>query len=137
MNVNWLAVLVSAVASLVIGGIWFGPMFGKMYMSAMGMDKMSQEQKDAMKKNMTMTYVWQFIASLLMFYVLAGFIAWYPGMMSAKGGMTIALWAWLGFVVPLKFGDAIWGGKMSLFWLAIGNSLITLLVGGAIIGAWK
>jgi hypothetical protein len=43
---------------------------------------------------------------------------------------------WLGFVVPVKFGDAIWGGKMGLFWLGIGNMLFTLLASGAIIGVW-
>jgi hypothetical protein len=46
------------------------------------------------------------------------------------------LWTWLGFVVPIKLGDALWGGKMTMFWLGIGNMLLTLLAGAAIIGAW-
>jgi hypothetical protein len=32
-------------------------------------------------------------------------------------------------------GEAIWGGKWPLFWIGVGNMLITLLVTGAIIGA--
>ena len=135
MSVNFWAVLVSAVASMVIGSIWFGPLFGKKYISAMGLDKKTPEEQAAMKKGMMMSYVWQFISSLVMFYVLAWFILG-TGMWGAGGGAQIAFWAWLGFVVPLKLGDALWGGKMLLFWLGIGNSLITVLVGGAIIGAW-
>jgi len=137
MNVNYWAVLVSAIASMVVVSIWYGPLFGKMFMKAMcpDMDTWSEEKKAQMKKGMTMTYVWQFIASLVMFYVLA----WLMGslnQLTVMGGLTAAFWVWIGFVVPLKLGDALWGGKMSLFWLGIGNMLITLLVGGAIIGAW-
>ena len=133
-TINLWAVLVSAVASMVVGSIWYGPLFGKKYMSEMGMDTWSGEKKESMKKAMMKTYVWQFAASLLMFYVLAGLITW-NGMFTIMGGAAIAFWMWLGFVVPVKLGDALWGGKMSLFWLGAGNMLVTLVVAGAIIGA--
>ncbi len=135
VTINYWAVLVAAVVSMVIGYVWYGPLFGKMFMHEMGMDSMSEEKKAEMKKGMTKNYVSQFIASLVMFYVLA----WLMGatsQMSVIGGLTAAFWVWIGFVVPLKLGDAIWGGKMSLFWIGIGNMLVTLLVAGAIIGAW-
>jgi hypothetical protein len=135
MNVNFWPVVVSAIASMVIGSIWYGPLFGKKFMSAMGMDSWSPEKKAAMKKSMAPTYVWQFIASLVTFYVLAKFMG-DLGQMTASGGMMVAFWVWVGFIVPLKLGDALWGGKMSLFWLGIGNMLVTLLVAGTIIGAW-
>ena len=134
--VNFWAVLVTAIASMVVGSVWYGPLFGNAFKQAMGMGNKSPEEMAAMKKGMTMNYVWQFIASLLMFYVLA----WVIGglnQMSVMGGMTAGFWVWLGFVVPVKFGDALWGGKMKLFWLGIGNMLVTLLVAGAIIGGWN
>jgi hypothetical protein len=102
----------------------------------MGMDKKSPEEQADMKKGMVMTYIWQFIASLVMFYVLA-YVIGLMGMAGVGGALRGAFWVWLGFVVTMKLGDALWGGKMVLFWLSIGNSLITLLVGAAIIGAWK
>ena len=136
MDLNDWAVLVCAVASMVVGSIWYGPLFGKMFMRASGMDKWSAEKQAQMKKTMGMTYALQFIASLVMFYVLAGITAGF-GHLSIGGGMMTAALLWLGFVVPVKLGDAIWGGNKTLFWLGIGNMLITLLVGGAIIGAWK
>ena len=136
MSVNYWAVIVSAIASMVVGSIWYGPLFGKMFMNAMGMDGWSQEKKDAMKKAMAITYVWQFIASLVMFYVLAWMIVGL-NRLSIKGGVHVALLEWIGFVVPLSLGQALWGGKIKLFWLSIGNMLITLVVAGVIIGAWK
>ena len=105
-------------------------------MSAMGFDKLSPEQQDAMKKNMGKTYFTQFLASLIMFFVLARFI--YDGTTANAGeGVAVALWVWIGFAVPLKLGDAIWGGKMTLFWLGAGNMLLTLVVAGAILGGWQ
>ncbi len=136
MGINIWAVLVSAVASMVIGSIWYGPLFGKKFMLAMGMDKMTPEQQAEMKKNMGMSYFLQFVASLVMFYVLAMFMG-RLGQLSLTSGLQVAFWAWLGFVVPVQLGNAIWGGKMSLFWISIGNMLATLLVAGAIIGVWQ
>lgn len=137
--INYWAVVAAAIASMVIGSIWYGPLFGKKFMQEMGMNNMSPEQQTEMKKGMTKTYIIQFIASLVMFYVLAHMMALsenFYGYSPVQTGLTTAFWVWLGFIVPLKLGDAIWGGKMSLFWISIGNMLVTLLAGGAIIGAW-
>ena len=82
-----------------------------------------------------MGYVLQAVARLVMFYVLARFMI---GMdqMSVQGGLTTALWVWIGFVLPIHLGDAVWGGKWILFRINSGNMLVTLLVVGAILGAW-
>lgn len=134
--VNLWAVLVSAIVSMIIGGIWYGPVFGKKFMHEMGMDNWSKEKQEAMKKKMGMSYVVQFIASFVMLYVLAGIVVGF-GHVTAGEGMMTGFILWLGFVVPIKLGDALWGGKKALFWLGIGNMLVTLLAAGAIIGAWK
>ncbi len=116
--------------------MWYGPLFGKKFMREMGMDQWTLEKQAAMKKKMVFNYVAQFVASSVMFYVLAGLIVGF-GHTTLGGGVLAALIMWVGFVVPLKLGDALWGGSMSLFWMSIGNMLATLLVAGAIIGAWR
>lgn len=133
-DINYLAVLVSAVASMVIGSIWYGPLFGKKFIHAMGLDLLSPEQQAAAKKSMWKSYVLQFIASLVMFYVLAGLLG-RLGELTVNGGLMLALWIWIGFFVPFKIGETIWGGKWSLFWIGSSGMLITLLAGGAILGA--
>lgn len=135
-DINVWAILVAAVASMIIGGLWYGPLFGKPFMKAMGMDQWSKEKQEAEKKRMGMLYGLQFVASLVMFYFLAAFIR-DTGMTTTMGGMLVALCAWGGFVVPVKFADSLWGGKMILFWLGAGNMLLTLLAAGAILGGWR
>ena len=121
---------------MVVGSIWYGPLFGKKFIHEMGMDAWPAEKRDAMKKKMIPSYIGQFIASLVMFYVLAGLVETF-GHTTLGGGMLTAFIMWIGFAVPIKLGDAIWGGKDLLFWLSIGNLLVTLLVAGAILGGWR
>jgi hypothetical protein len=136
MQLNWLAILASAIASMIIGSVWFGPLFGKMYISLMGMDKLSSEEQAKMKKSMMMTYVWQFIASVVTFIVLDRFII-NLHITSLSGAVITALFAWIGFMIPIQLGQALWGGKMKLFWLGAGNSLLTMVAAGLILGTWK
>lgn len=133
MTINYLAVFLSVISSMVIGSIWYGPLFGKKYMEACEMDKLTAEQQEKMKKSMVKSYVLQFISSFVMFFIFA----WYVKMSihtGLKAGLSNAFGLWLGFVVPLSLSNALWGGKMTLFWLSIGNMLLTLLAAGAIIG---
>ena len=136
MNINYWAVLTSAIVSMVIGSIWYGPLFGKMFMREMGMEQWSPEKQAVMKKQMAIKYLGQFVASLVMFFVLDWYIVTSIHM-GVMGGLANAFGLWLGFVVPLAFGNALWGGKMSLFWLSIGNMFLTLLAAGAIMGAMR
>ncbi len=134
MEINIWAILLCTVVSIVIGSIWYGPLFGKVFMKAMEMDRWTPEKRAAMTKRMGLTYALQFVSSIVMFYFLAAFVS-DTGRMGVSGGIMVALCAWAGFVVPTKLGDALWGGKQILFWLGIGNMLITLVAAGAIIGA--
>ncbi|MBP6859145.1 MAG: DUF1761 domain-containing protein [Candidatus Magasanikbacteria bacterium] len=135
-DVNLWAVLVSAIVSMVIGSIWYGPLFGKKFMAAKGMAAWTPEQQAAMKNKMIATYAAQFVASLLMFYTLAGITIGF-GHATLGGGLLSGFVMWFGFVVPLKLGEELWGGKQVLFWLGIGHMLVTLLAAGAIIGIWR
>jgi hypothetical protein len=110
VSVNLWAVLVSAVASMVIGSVWYGPLFGKKFIALMGMDKLTPEEMVKMQKGMWKTYVMQIVSSILCFYVLAWFIEVLEAL-TLMGGLEVAFLVWLGFVVPIKFGDAIWGGR--------------------------
>ncbi len=135
LQVNWWAVLVSALAGMVIGSIWYGPLFGKVYIKAMGMDTMDEAKRAEMRKGMMGMYITQFVASLVTMFVLAVLIG-SLGMVTVMGGVTVALWVWVGFIVPVQLGNAIWGGKMILFWLGAFAQLVTMLVAGAIMGSW-
>lgn len=141
-DINLLAVLVAAIASMVIGSIWFGPLFGKTFMEGVGMNQWSAEKKEAMKKKMAWTYLQQFILSLLMAYVFAH-VVW--GMNVALGrqpdimsGLSTGLWMWLGFALPIRYGDSLWNGKEFKYTaIDLGYWLVLLLVFGVILSVWQ
>ena len=37
MEVNWIAVIAAAVSAFVMGGLWYGPLFGKKWMALVGL----------------------------------------------------------------------------------------------------
>ncbi len=140
-EVNWLAILVAGVASMVLGFLWYGPLFGKTWASMMGWDKMDPARVDEMKKGATKGYVVTFIGSLVMAYVLSHVISFSESFGNAPGvstGLITGFWMWLGFVAPVTLGGVIWDGKPLKLWvLNNGYNLAHLLIIGAILAAWK
>jgi hypothetical protein len=136
--INYLAVLVCAIAALAIGMIWYGKaLFGKAWMKVTGMETMTPEAQSAMKKKMGGMIFLQFIMSLVSVYVLAYFMTLLP----ALSGVHLAFWIWLGFLMPTAAGAAIWSGKArstawTMFFVTAGAELVTFLVFGLILGAW-
>jgi hypothetical protein len=142
MTINYLAVLVCAIISMIIGSIWYGPLFGKTWMKIMGADSMSAEKKEAMKKSMGVMYFIQFILSLITATVLAYFINIAAMSVPMVSGVCIAIIAWFGFGLAIHAGGALWSGKpkkiaCKMFCIAAGAQLITFIAFGLILGAWR
>ncbi len=143
--INWWAVLIAAVVSMVIGSIWFGPLFGKKWMEITGMANCSEEERKKMQKAAMPLYALQFVLSGLTSYILAHFIissSAFFGMTGAKAGMICALWIWLGFIMPTIGGGAMWSGKpkklaWSMFWINVSYNAVLYIVIGAILGGWR
>src|SRR5262245_51700624 len=99
--VNYLAVLASAVAMMVLGFLWYGPLFGKTWSRLMGWGEMTPEKMAEMQKKARPGYAITFVGALLMAYVLSHGITFgmaYLGESGLSGGLQGAFWYWLGFV---------------------------------------
>lgn len=132
-NINILAVVVSAILSMVIGSIWYGPLFGKRWMRLV---KFSKEDTEKGKKDMPKTYGMMFVGSLVTSYVLALVINTVP-IRTVAMGVTAAFWIWLGFIVAVKLSEVLFEKKAwELFLIECGYYLVFLGVAGAIFGAW-
>ena len=70
--INYWAVLASGVAAMVVGGIWYGPLFGKMWMQGMGWDPNNKELMDKMKKSMGVAYAQMGKPELARKFILKG-----------------------------------------------------------------
>lgn len=93
--VNWLAVVLAALAGFVVGGIWYGPVMGKKWMGAVGL---SEEQ--IKQGNMGMIYGGAFAFSLLASWTLAHTFATYATDLSVMVKVLTAFGVALGFLVP-------------------------------------
>ena len=139
ITLNYLAVIGAAVASMIVGFVWYGPLFGKLWMKLSGIT--TADMESGKKKGMAKTYLLAFVGSLVMSYVLANFLVFasaYFNEVSVKGGLITGFWSWLGFVAPVTLGSVLWEGKSWKLWF-LNNAyyLVTLSVMGLILAAWQ
>lgn len=134
--VDYVAVLLAGVASMVVGFLWYSPsFFGKPWMALMGYTTKSLE---AAKKEMGKTYGLSFIASVLMAYVLSHVMTLSMNFFRYEAlstGLISAFWMWLGFIAPVQLTDVLYGKKsLKLYAINTGYQLASLLAMGAVLG---
>ncbi len=98
VNVNLAAVAVSAVACMILGMIWYGPLFGKKWSKLTGM---KQEDMGGGKKEMPKAAAAGLITAAVSAYVLGAFIKM-VGATGAVEGAAVGAMAWLGFVASYQ-----------------------------------
>jgi hypothetical protein len=122
--INWGAIAVSAVISVALGFLWYGPLFGKVWMKHSGIHM--PEHKPGLAEMMGPVGL-SLIGAVLASYMLS----------VIGGGWRAAAWLWLGFVVPVYLNFKGWEGKSWPFvFVNAGYWLVYLLIAGAVIGNW-
>jgi len=132
--VNYLAVIVAAVAAMVIGYAWYGPLFGKLWMKEAGVKMGDMKPKGS---EMAKMYGIQYVASAVMAYVLAVVLAM-SGTADFMTGFKMAFWLWLGFVATVAVGAVLFEKKSwSYYGVNVAYHLVNLLVMSAILVGMK
>jgi hypothetical protein len=142
MGVNFWAVLVGALATMVVGFLWYSPMlFANPWMKLMGYDPTDKAKIAEMQKGAGAMYGLTLIASILSAAVLAkiiGVAVVTSPMGAAITGMEIAFAVWLGFVTTVQMTGALFTKQPAkLYAINTGFQLVCYLVMGAILGAWR
>ena len=133
--VNYLAVLVSAVAVFVLGWLWYSPLlFYKPWMRARGMDPATAMAGAKMPGG---KLVIELLRCLVLAYVIARFVA-LIGVHSWMGAVPFGFLLWIGFPVILLVGSVLWE---SVPWkvaaIHAGDWLVKMLVIPLIVSAWR
>ncbi len=135
VSINAWAVLVAAAACMVLGSLWYGPLFGKPWMKSMGWDPnmtMTPEKRKAGNKAM----MWMIPVSLLTAYILAHFVD-YTGSATWLEGAQTGFWIWLGFQLTLLIQTVIFEGKKrETMVINASYQLVALMIMGAILAVW-
>lgn len=133
LPVNLLAVLVAALAAMVIGFLWYGPLFGRAWMRM-------RKKDPAAFASMKMPYdklVLQFVASLVTAYFLAQFMGWVL-ILGFTGALVLGFWIWLAFYATTMLDGVLWEEESwELYAFNVGERLLMLLVMVAILAAWR
>jgi len=137
-SLNWLAILVAAVSTMIVGFLWYSPLlFAKPWMREMGYDPNDKAKTQEMQKSAGPAYAGSFVASLISAFTLALILHG----LNAQGldfGLMVSFHVWLGFVATVQFtGVLFMKQSLKLFTINTGYQLVSYLVMGAILTAWR
>jgi len=128
--VNYLAILIAALAGLGLGLIWRTVML-KPWLAARGKTK-----TDIEGRGLVLPFLTTFVALLVMAWMLAGVMS-HMGQVTVRGGLIRSFLVWLGFVITvIGVSHAFTGAKPLLTLIDGGYWLAALLIMGAVIGAF-
>jgi hypothetical protein len=130
MNLNWLAILGATVAGFALGGLWYGPLFGKSWMAALG------KTADQLQPSPT-PFIVSFITALITAVVLAMFLS-ALGVVRVLDGAIVGLVIGIGFIATAMASDSAfcgWGVKLLL--IQSGYRIAYSVLMGIILTFWR
>ena len=123
---NWIAVIVAALAAFAVGGIWYGPLFGKAWMAEVGFT-----EEDAKDSNMALLFGGTIALNLISAVFLGHLLAHFDP--APQQTMMIATGIALGFVIPSLAVNYMYNRKsMRLFLIDAGYYLGVFAAMGAV-----
>lgn len=136
-GINFLAVFVAAIASMVLGFLWYSPiLFAGPWMRLMGVDPNDKAKLAEMQKGAAKLYGLSFVASVVSAIALAKFID-ITSVVTILYGMKVGFAVWLGFVATVQLTGALFSKQPAkLFLINTGYQLVCYLAMGAILAKW-
>ncbi|MBI4049845.1 MAG: DUF1761 domain-containing protein [Candidatus Doudnabacteria bacterium] len=129
-TVNYLGVLIAAIASMVVAGIWFTGIFSKPWKRETG------KSEEELKKGTKTGLIVSFILALVMAYAL-GVVMKFANADTAGEVLPIAFLVWLGFVIATSGQDYVTALRSrKLFFINNFYQLVSLVVMGLILLRW-
>lgn len=130
-SLNYWAILVSALSTFLIGGLWYSPaVFGKAWMRENGFT-----EEELKKGNMMKIFGLTFLLALVAAINLAMFLG--PEINIAMGALYgfLAGFGWVAMFIGTHY--LFERKSFKLFLINAGYSIVALTAMGVIIGAWK
>ena len=134
-GVNYLAVVIAAVAAWLAGAAWYMGL-GKIWMSAIGTTPEKMEECRN-QPGSYLPFAYAFAAELTMAFLFAGLLGHLgAGQVTLKNGVISGAFCWLGFVIPTMLVNNSFARRdWRLMLIDGGHWLVVLVLIGAIVGA--
>lgn len=128
-TVNWGSVAVAAISAFLVGGIWYGPLFGRAWMGAFGVTE-AQLAARSVPRTFGLSLVLAFVAALILemfigaeadivFGTMAGFFA---------GAGWVATFLGILYLFEMQ--------SLRAYGINAGYCVVALTVMGLVLGAW-
>lgn len=141
-NVNWLALIVASISTLVVGFIWYNPkVFGTIWMNEIGMT-----EEKAKKANMGLIFGLSVVlAFLISFFLMANVLTGGPeGMrhgtepfMTFQHGALHGAMLGLLVVLPVIITNGLYEQRSFKYMMVVaGYWIVSFIIMGGIINAW-
>ncbi len=127
-TLNWLAIVVATLSTFVIGAVWYGPIFGKVWMQENGFT-----EEDLKEANMAKIYSTAFILELIMAINLALFLKG----LSAQEGLLYGFCTGFGWIAMAMGVNYLFSRNTIRLWFIDSfYFVISFTLMGAILTAW-
>jgi hypothetical protein len=128
-SLQFAGLVAAVVAGFVVGGIWFGPVFGTSWLRALAIS-----DSEAAKTRVSGIGL-AFVGTLVTAYVLGVFVR-FAGATSALDGIVIGFLSWLAFAFAIHLPAANLERNPRKFLIDVGHKFVAYLVMGAILSVW-
>lgn len=126
-GVNIIAVLLSTVGFMLVGMVWYGPLFGKRWMALNGFTE--ESMKDV---NMGLTLAKGVVNSLIASFGI-GTLIHLTGQSGLMATLHIAIMVWFFFAATTEMLNHIWERQsLELTVIHLGNQLVAYALAGVI-----
>jgi hypothetical protein len=134
VELNWIAILLAAASTMVVGSLWYGPLFGKAWIK---LAKVKTDPNFGVKQAVPL-YGGAFLSSVLTATVIAIF-AYIVSQYFEGSFLTASLWVglvlWAGFTAARVYmHDSFEGRRKKLTLLNVTHELVTIAIMALIIG---
>ena len=138
-SINWLAVLVCVIVSFAVGFVYFSPkVFFDMWWKALGKTEKDQPGSGGMGMTWSFTALASVVQAVGMAFLVPVIGERMPGGVNAVNGALTGFMLWLPFMAATSLTNRMFAGHGLKVWaIEAGNHLITLVLFGLILGAWR
>jgi len=136
-SINWLAVIVCVVVSMISGSLWYNPKtFFPIWWKVVGKEG-GQPDMPNMGMIWALTVLSSIVQAVAMAFMVNAMGGLMPGGVTLVTGASTGFMLWLGFIAPMYLVNKLFAGHGLKIWaIEVGNHLVNLLLFGAILGAW-
>ncbi|MBK6768267.1 MAG: DUF1761 domain-containing protein [Ardenticatenales bacterium] len=127
-HVNWIAIVVCVVAAMALGFVWYGPLFGKLWLELMGWGNKNEAELKEMQSKAMPGYAVMAVGAAIMALVLHA-VLHATAATTVAAAATVAAVLWLGFVATSTLGTAMFSDTDKRLWaLTEGYVLVQMVV---------